>query len=126
MDWHYDESLPIYTQLVELIKQAIVAGEYTAGDRLPSVREMAADAGVNPNTMQRALQELERSGLIFTQRNSGRFVTEERKTIDCARNELADKTVIAFMGKMTSLGFSIKETVSILEKYQEETKNDNI
>lgn len=126
MEWRYDENLPIYSQLVELLKHAIVSGEYAAGERLPSVRDMAAEAGVNPNTMQRALQELERSGLVYTQRNNGRFVTEELPSIDGARNELADKTVRNFLEKMTSLGFSVKDAVSIITKYQEEDNNDSI
>lgn len=126
MEWHYDENLPIYTQLVELLKHAIVSGEYAAGDRLPSVRDMAAEAGVNPNTMQRALQELERSGLVYTQRNSGRFVTEELFSIDSARNELADRTVKEFLEKMASLGFSPADTIGILTKYQEESYHGDL
>ena len=122
MEWQYDESLPIYTQLVELLKQAIVSGEYAAGDRLPSVRDLAVEAGVNPNTMQRALQELERSGLIYTQRSSGRFVTEDLPSIDGARNALADKAIAEFLQKMASLGFSREDTIRILSKFEEEVK----
>ena len=76
MLWKFDSSAPIYSQLVRHIQEAIVSGEFTPGDRLPSVRDMAMEAGVNPNTMQRALTELERDGLVYSQRTAGRFVTE--------------------------------------------------
>jgi DNA-binding transcriptional regulator YhcF (GntR family) len=77
MNWQFDNDMPIYSQLVGQIKQRIVAGVFPPGERLPSVRDLATDAGVNPNTMQRALQELERNGLVFSQRTAGRFVTED-------------------------------------------------
>ena len=77
MAWNLDADKPIYAQLVEIIQMQIISGQYRAGDRLPSVRELAAEASVNPNTMQKALAELERNGLIYTQRTSGRMVTED-------------------------------------------------
>ena len=76
MKWQFSNSAPIYAQLIEQIKMAIVSGEFPAGERLPSVRELAAETGVNPNTMQRAMTELERDGLVYSQRTAGRFVTE--------------------------------------------------
>ena len=69
MEWHFDDNMPIYTQLVYQIKFAIVSGELSPGEKMAGVRDLAADAGVNPNTMQRALQQLEREGLVFTQRS---------------------------------------------------------
>ena len=75
MTWKLDSDRPIYAQLLELIQMRIISGHYPAGSRLPSVRELAAEAGVNPNTMQKAFSELERNGLIWTQRTAGRFVT---------------------------------------------------
>ena len=77
MEWNFRSDLPIYSQLVERIKLGIVSGSFRPGERLPSVRDMAAEAGVNPNTMQRALQELERDGMVYAQRTAGRFVTED-------------------------------------------------
>ena len=76
MEWKFRSDLPIYSQLVEQIKLAIVSGVFAPGMRLSSVRDMAAEAGVNPNTLQRALQELERQGLVYSQRTTGRFVTD--------------------------------------------------
>lgn len=81
MPWDLDNNRPIYLQLMEKIQQDIISGVYHAGDRLPSVRELALEASVNPNTMQKALSELERNGLVHTQRTSGRFITED-KTIE--------------------------------------------
>ena len=77
MAWNLDSDRPIYAQLLERIQLQIVSGIYGPGDKLPSVRDLAAEASVNPNTMQKAFAELERSGLIETKRTSGRFVTED-------------------------------------------------
>ena len=76
MPWDLDDDRPIYLQLMERIQQDIISGIYKPGDKIPSVRDLALDAAVNPNTMQKALSELERSGLVYSQRTSGRFITE--------------------------------------------------
>ena len=89
MDWTFRNDLPIYSQLVDKIKLAIVSGALPPGERLASVRDLATEAGVNPNTMQRALQELEREGLVFSQRTAGRFVTEDITVIDEIKKALA-------------------------------------
>ena len=88
MKWLFSNDAPIYTQLIEQIKVGIVAGAFPPGERLPSVRDLATEAGVNPNTMQRALAELERDGLVFSQRTAGRFVTEDKTMIEQAKKEL--------------------------------------
>ena len=89
MAWNLDSDRPIYAQLLERIQLQIVSGTYGPGDKLPSVRELAAEASVNPNTMQKAFAELERSGLIVTKRTSGRFVTEDKDMITQIRTQLA-------------------------------------
>ena len=81
MAWKLDSDRPIYAQILEIIQMQIISGKYQPGDKIPSVRELAADAGVNPNTMQKALSELERSGLILTQRTSGRTVRFRNSSI---------------------------------------------
>ena len=81
MSWQFQADQPIYTQLVARLQQQIVSGVYPPGSKLPSVRELAADAGVNPNTVQRAFAELERAGLIYTQRTAGKFVTEDAAAV---------------------------------------------
>ena len=85
MEWQFRNDSPIYTQLTQRLTQAIVAGEFRPGERLPSVRELAVEAGVNPNTVQRALADLERDGLVFSQRTAGRFVTGEVSRINVWR-----------------------------------------
>ena len=82
MPWNLDSSRPIYLQIIERVQMDIITGRYQPGDKLPSVRDLAQEAAVNPNTMQKALSELERSGLIYSQRTSGRFVTEDQNMIE--------------------------------------------
>ena len=81
MSWTLDNDRPIYLQLMERIQRDIIAGVYQPGDKLPSVRDLALEAAVNPNTMQKALSELERSGLVYSQRTSGRFITEDTEML---------------------------------------------
>ena len=106
------------------IKLAIVSGVYLPGERLAPVRELAMEAGVNPNTMQRALQELEREGMVYTQRTSGRFVTEDTKVIESAKKLLAEREIKSFLAQMTRLGYPNEEIVSLLEASIEEEKNN--
>ena len=105
MEWNFKADLPIYSQLVQQIKLAIVSGIYLPGERLASVRELATEAGVNPNTMQRALAELERDGLVYSQRTAGRFVTEDKEMIETAKRALAQSHIQSFLEQMASLGF---------------------
>ena len=124
MEWHIRADLPIYSQLVAQIKLAIVSGTCLPGERLAPVRERAMDAGVNPNTMQRALQELEREGMVYTQRTSGRFVTEDTKVIESAKKLLAESEIRSFLEQMTRLGYPKEEIVSLLKASIEEEKNN--
>ena len=96
--------------------QAIASGQYPAGSRLPAVRELAAEAGVNPNTMQRALTDLEREGLLYSQRTAGRFVTDETERIRGKRRELAMTQVQNFLTSMKEMGFSAEEIVEMMEQ----------
>ena len=102
MNWQFSNSAPIYTQLIGQIRAGIVSGALAPGERLPSVRDLAMEAGVNPNTMQRALTELERDGLVYSQRTSGRYVTEDRDVISAARHALAAGKVRTFLSDMTA------------------------
>lgn len=124
MEWTFSADLPIYSQLVAQIKLAIVSGVYLPGERLAPVRELAMDAGVNPNTMQRALQELEREGMVYTQRTSGRFVTEDTKVIESAKKLLAEREIKSFLAQMGRLGYPQEEIVSLLKASIEEEKNN--
>ena len=116
MDWSFRNDLPIYSQLVEQIKLAIVSGRFAPGERLSSVRDMAAEAGVNPNTLQRALQELERQGLVFSQRTSGRFVTEDTQIIERSRLALAQEQLKSFCDAMQHLGYDRAALIALLQK----------
>ena len=120
MAWLLDNDRPIYAQIVEKIRLRIIAGYYKSGEKLSSVRELAAEAGVNPNTMQRAFVELERSELIQTQRTSGRMVTEDTEMIQKVKREIAEEQVKSFIEKMKELGFEKEETVSLFQKLCEE------
>ena len=114
MKWQFRNDMPIYTQIVEQIKVAIVRGEYGSGERLPSVRDMATEAGVNPNTMQRAMAELEREGLVFSQRTSGKQVTENLELIKDAKLSLAAKHLESFMNAMGELGLGQDEIIKLI------------
>ena len=115
MKWQFSNDAPIYTQLIEQIKVGIVTGAFPPGERLPSVRDLATEAGVNPNTMQRALAQLESEGLVYSQRTAGRFVTEDGARIGEAKRDLAQGHVARFMEAMRSLAISREETISLLE-----------
>ena len=122
MAWSLQSDRPIYAQLVGLLQRMIVTGIYPAGSRLPSVRELAAEAAVNPNTMQRALVKLEEDGLIFTQRTSGRFVTEEQEKIMETKKEMAEQLISQFMEDMSRLGYTKEQTVTMMNRTEEESK----
>ena len=116
MPWDLDNNRPIYLQLMEKIQQDIISGVYHAGDRLTSVRELALEASVNPNTMQKALSELERNGLVHTQRTSGRFITEDKTMLKQLKTELAAVHIQDFLNTMKQLGFPPEEILELIEK----------
>lgn len=116
MQWKLSDDRPIYVQLMETITAAIASGTLTAGSRLPSVREMAAQAGVNPNTMQRALAELEREGLLYSQRTAGRFVTDQSDSITQKRKELAMQQIRIFLSSMKEMGYTSEQTLNLIQQ----------
>jgi GntR family transcriptional regulator len=116
MNWTFETDRPIYLQLKEQITLLIISGTYPAGSKLPPVRDMAEEAAVNPNTLQKALSELERVGLVYTQRTSGRFVTEDIEMIKAAKKELASEQIELFLKQMASIGFTVEETLDLIEK----------
>lgn len=116
MAWKLDSDRPIYSQILERIEMQIVSGIYEPGSKIPSVRELAAEAGVNPNTMQRALAELERKGLVVTQRTSGRVVTEDMNMIKETRSALAKEQIQDFISRMRELGFEKEEILALIKK----------
>ena len=125
MQWQFSNDAPIYTQLIQQVKVGIVTGAFPPGERLPSVRDMATEAGVNPNTMQRALAELERDGLVYSQRTAGRFVTEDNTMINQAKRSLAERHVKTFLEAMLRLGFQTDEILDLISKELGEEEADH-
>ncbi len=127
MNWQIKSDTPIYSQLLDQLRQAIASGAFSPGERLPSVRDMALEAGVNPNTMQRALSELERCGLVYSQRTAGRFVTEDKEMVEEAKKAIAEEHIRNFLDAMARLGFMREEIIALLEsRIREENGNGNI
>lgn len=120
MPWDLKSDRPIYTQLIEQLELKICSGFYALGSKLPSVRDLAQEASVNPNTMQRALAKLEKDGLLYTNRTSGRFVTEDIKMIQKTKTKLAQEHIQEFLEKMKRLGFDRTDILNILAEMLEE------
>ena len=120
MEWNFKSGIPIYTQIIDEMTMRSASRAYEPGEKLPSVRDLAMDAGVNPNTMQRALAELERRGLVFSERTSGRFVTKEAGVLKELHEELAGKYFEEFCEKLRKIGMDKAEIVEVLEKWLKE------
>ncbi|MDR1629317.1 MAG: GntR family transcriptional regulator [Oscillospiraceae bacterium] len=116
MKWEIDESRPIHAQLVEDMIRRIVAGEYRPGERIASVRDLAFEAKVNPNTMQKALAELESRGILITQRTSGRFVTEDHEKIVQLKQSLSQELLANFVADMRNLGYTKEAILGAVEQ----------
>lgn len=119
----FDNERPIYIQLMEKIRLEIVSGRLKKGERMPSVRELAIQLKVNPNTMQKALTELEKEKLIYTERTNGKFVTEDEKRIEKVKKELAKEKVITYLNSMKDIGISFEEAINYLQE-RKETEGD--
>lgn len=109
-----DDSRPIWAQLVDEFRRRIAAGEWATGVKVPSVRELALELGVNPNTVQKALGEVDRLGLTTTERTAGRFVTSDQASVSDARTELAAATADSFVHSVTGLGMGLREATGLL------------
>ena len=122
MEWEFNDDLPIYQQIMDIIKQQIAVGELKPGQKMPPVRELALQAGVNPNTMQKALSELEREGLLYSQRTAGRFVAEQEDIKRGVQEKLMEKYVVEFLEKMKGLGYTTEQTIQLLQKLEKKLK----
>ncbi len=116
MKYTFDNERPIYVQLVEIIRVDIVSGQYQKGDKLPSVRELALIMQVNPNTMQKALSELEQEKLIYTERTNGKYVTKDEKLIEKTKKELAQDKVNSYLNSMKSIGIDYTSAINYLQE----------
>ena len=119
----FDSNTPIYLQLVKFFTIQIAGGQWSSGDRVASVRDLAVEYQVNPNTVQKALAELERQGLVYTERTSGRFITREDSIVQTARSRLVDKEVATFVKQMKQLGYNREQCLVLVE---ENMKKENI
>lgn len=122
MPWSFDDNLPIYLQIIRILKSDLARGKYKPGEKLPAVRELALDAGVNPNTMQKALAELERDGLVKSQRTAGRFVTEDKEKIMEVSKTLAYDEIGRMVETIAALGYKKEEIPNLIQKYLDEHK----
>lgn len=116
VEYIFDNERPIYIQLVEIIRTQIVSGNLQKGERLPSVRELALTMKVNPNTMQKALVELENEGLVYTERTNGKFVTENEELIEKVKKDLAKEKVNTYLNSMKNIGISFEEAINYLQE----------
>lgn len=116
MDWKLDDSRPIWPQLSQQLARRIIAGVYPPGSKLPSVRELAAEAGVNPNTMQRALAWLEQEGLARADRTAGRLVTRDAAVLEGARLREARAVVREYFEAMSALGYGRERAAELLKE----------
>ena len=116
MAWNLTSDRPVFIQIIEKLKLDIITGVYKPGDKLPSVRDLAGEAAVNPNTMQRAFSELERDGLVYTMRTSGRFITEDITMIQSLKEQMAINAIAEFLSNMERLGFNKEDAISLLNE----------
>ncbi|WP_298847473.1 GntR family transcriptional regulator [Clostridium sp.] len=120
----FNDKSPIYLQIMDIVKMDIVIGKLKSNDKLPSVREMATNMNVNPNTLQRSYQELERLGIVYTQRGTGTFVGESENMVDDLKREMAKEVIDSFILRMKNLGFDDSEIIKSVSKETMEVKQN--
>jgi GntR family transcriptional regulator len=113
---NFQNDVPIYLQIMDQIKKQIIAGKLNKGDKLSSVRELALEMKVNPNTIQRMFQELEREELVQTQRGMGRYVTNDEKKITELKEKMSESIIQSFLTEMSALGFGKDDIMKLIEK----------
>lgn len=118
----FDNNLPIYIQIMNYLKKEIISGKLKPGDKVPSVRELASELQINPNTVQRTLSELEREGIVETRRGLGRYVTSEESVIMEIKKEMAGELIDHFIQGMWELGFASDEIISIVSDAMEQSE----
>lgn len=123
MQWKFTGSRPVYQQIMEQIRGAIVSGAYAPGDRIPPVRELAARAQVNPNTMQRALLELEREGLLVTDSTVGRYVTRDEGVLENMKGQVIDAELRSCAARFRDLGLSMPQVAELLLRLHKEEEH---
>ncbi len=116
MAWKFTSDKPVYLQIADRLTKSVLSGEFKPGEQIPSVRQLALEAAVNPNTIQHAFTELENNGLIISKNTVGRFVTDDKSIIEECRNELAKNIVKDFIKNMTQLSITPDQAIKIIEE----------
>jgi GntR family transcriptional regulator len=116
MEYVFDNERPIYIQLVEMIRIDIISGKFKSGQKLPSVRELALTMKVNPNTIQKALAQLEEENLIYTERTNGKYVTENDRLIETIKKQLAQEKVNNYLNSMEKIGINNELAAKYLQE----------
>lgn len=119
MKWKFSDDVPIYLQIIELMKIDIVSGKYASTDKLPAVRDLAMEAGVNPNTVQRAYAELERQGLVQSERTSGRFVSIDEEKMNELQKDLSDGYIADLFARLRNLGMDDEEIRNAVNEWED-------
>ncbi len=115
MSWSFSNDKPIFQQLKDIIVLKIIKGEYPPGAKLEGVRELAVNAGVNPNTMQRALSDVEETGIIYTMRGDGRYVTDDKEKINEVRSAYVAEKIDGFLNSVGELGLDKEEILDAIQ-----------
>lgn len=123
LQWKFSGNQPVYVQIMEHIRSAVLMGEFPPGARIPPVREFAAIAQVNPNTMQRAMVELEREGLLISCGTMGRFVTNDLSVVEQMRKRVVDATVQSCAAQFRALGVSMAQAAQLLLETEQEEEH---
>ena len=126
MEWDFKSGAPIYQQIVRTMQMRIARGMYLPGEKMPAVRDLAIEAGVNPNTMQRALAELERDGLVCSARTSGRFVTADEQQLEQLRTSLSEEIIRDFYRQMRQLWKNDEKIMELAMKWGEEEEGEPV
>ncbi len=116
MAWSFTQDRPVYLQISERVTRSVLSGEYKPGDQIPSVRQLALEAAVNPNTVQKAFSELENEKIIISKGTLGRFVTDNTTDIESARRKTADRIMKKYLKDMADLSIDNKQAVSLLKE----------
>ena len=117
MEWSFSDDIPIYLQIMNQVKAQIAAGILKPGEKIPPVRELAMEAGVNPNTMQKALAELEREGVLYSKRTAGRFVADSESNTGALQEQMAQEQMDNYLAAMQQLGYDSNQAVNKLQQY---------
>ena len=125
MAWDFESGIPIYQQIITALKMRIAAGNFEPDEKLPSVRDLAMEAGVNPNTMQRALAQMEQEGFLYTNRTAGRHVASDPEKIALLRKQIAEEEIGRMFGKLQKIGMSRAEIIGAVNSWSEPPESDH-